>query len=334
MAKRKIVDEILSVRLRSEISPRWGGATLRLLALEVELDKASERDSEMLKYFPIALVAIFESYFRSAICELIEFGSPFLENAAKFSQDKMQKPDFEWVLAIERKKITLGELIAHLLPFHSLEDVDCNMSTVIGESFLERIKATRDRWAVEIDGASPKPILDSPADVYQAVKETFRLRHEYCHELGLHQKPDKTLISNCYENSSLLLKAADQLIWDLVAPNAPLTQSAMNKRAHDDLTNADRSLIELCKKIDPFLDDMEKKEFKESHAIWAQFRDKEAESVANRWGRGGTIWPTLRAGHAHKLTLLRIEELKRELQRIEKLRPAVASASRDADRKT
>src|SRR5262245_54846509 len=101
MPKRNFVEEILSVRLRNRTTPRFGGALLRLLTLEVELQKASELSPEMLKYFPIALVATFESYFKSAVSELIAAGPPFSENAAKFEQEKRLPLDFVAILAIE-----------------------------------------------------------------------------------------------------------------------------------------------------------------------------------------------------------------------------------------
>jgi hypothetical protein len=83
MARRNYVEEILSIRLRNETSPRWGAATLRLLELDVGLQKLSEWPSEVSKYFPIGIVAVLEAYFRSAIQELIDHGPPYSENAAK-----------------------------------------------------------------------------------------------------------------------------------------------------------------------------------------------------------------------------------------------------------
>ena len=323
MGKRNYVEEILSIRLRNELNPRWGGALIQLQALEHGLQKAADFPPDIVRYFPIAMVAIMEAYFRSAIKELIDFGPPFSENAAGFDKSKDLPPDFGTVLAIQGKTITVGDLVAHLLPFKSLEDIDRNMSTIIGQSFLEKLKGTQDRWAIEVEGSTPKPIVDNPSEVYQDVKETFRLRHIYCHEIAFSERIDVGLITGCFVNSSLFLKAADQLIWDLVAPNAPLTQSAMNVRAFQDLQKADQELGELCANIALYLNDEEKNEFGAAQEAWAGFRELEANSYANRHGRGGTIWPTLNSSEALTLTLLRFEELKRELGRLQKDRSSM-----------
>ena len=320
MGKRNYVEEILSIRLRNELNPRWGGALIQLQALEHALQKAGDFPPDMVRYFPIAMVAIMEAYFRSAIKELIDFGPPFSENAAGFDKPKELPLDFRTVLAIQGKAITVGDLVAHLLPFKSLEHIDRNMSTIIGQSFLENLKSTQDRWAIEIEGAAPKPIMDDPSEVYQDVKETFQFRHIYCHEIAFFERVDVGLITRCFVNSSLFLKAADQLIWDLVAPNAPLTQSAMNAQAFQDFTKADQQLEGLCANIALYLDDDEKKESNATQEAWARFRELQASTYANRWGRGGTIWPTLNSSEARTLTLLRIEELKRELEHLQEHR--------------
>lgn len=321
MGKRNYVEEILSIRLRNDLNPRWGGALIQLQALEHAIQKASDLPAEMSKYFPIAMVASIEAYFRSAVKELIDHGPPFSENAVGLDNARDVPLDFRTVLAIQGKTITIGDLVGHLLPFKSLEDIDRNMTTIVGQSFLEKLKSTQDRWATEIEGASSKPIIDSASAVYRDVKETFRLRHIYCHEAPFFGKVDVGLIRRCFVSSSLFLKAADQLIWDLVAPNAPLTQSAMNVEASRDCRKADQILEELCANIAPSLNDDEKREFDATQEAWAKFRDLAAKSYANRWGRGGTIWPTLNSVEKRTVTLLRIDELKREFEGLQKYRP-------------
>jgi uncharacterized protein YecT (DUF1311 family) len=318
MGKRNYVEEILSIRLRNELNPRWGGALIRLEALEHDFERVPDFPSELVRYFPVAIVATMEAYFRSAIKELIDFGPPFSDNAARFDN---AKPDLKTVLSVQGKVVTVGDLIGHLLPFKSVEDIDCNITTIIGQSFLERLKTTQDRWAIEVEGAAPKPIIENSSEVYRDVKETFRLRHVYCHEITRLDRSEFDVIKRCFVNSSLFIKAADQLIWDLVAPNAPLTQSAMNVRASEDLRKAEEQLNEFYSNIVLYLDNDEKEEFRASQQTWAAFRELEANSYANRWGKGGTIWPMLNSRRAEQLTLLRVEELKRELERVQKNRP-------------
>jgi len=325
MGKRNYVEEILSVRLRNDLNPRWGGALIQLQGLERALQDAADLPAEMVRYFPIAIVATMEAYFRSAIKELIDFGPPFSGNAAGFDKTRALPLDFRTVLAIEGKTITLGDLVSHLLPFKSLEDINRNMTTMMGRSFLGELKRIEDRWATEVEKATPKPIIDNPSQVYRDVNQTFNLRHTYCHELAFLERADITLITRCFVSSSLFLKASDQLIWNLVAPGAPLTQSAMNVRGLEELGEADGELKILCSDIASYLDKEEKDDFACTQEAWDAFRKLQANSYANRWGKGGTIWPTLNSRNAITTTRLRIEELRRELNRLQKDRPKAAS---------
>jgi len=313
MARRNYIEDILSVRLRSELSPRWGSASLRLLALDVALQNLRESASELIKYFPIGVVAVLEAFFRSAIAELVDHGPPYSENAACFEKDKGLRLDFALVLAIQGKKITLGELVGHLVPCKSLEDIDRNMSTVLQTSFLERLTTTTDRWAVEVEGAERNPIIQDVARIFGDVEEIFRLRHVYCHEIADLEKPDPVNIRRCFESSSIFLKAADQLIWDVVAPGAPLTQSAMNQKASEDFHSSSKALDAVLKEMLGYLNEEDKKEFLAAQVAWEKFRELDAMASANRWGRGGTIWGTLHPRHGQAITESRLDDLKREL---------------------
>jgi uncharacterized protein YecT (DUF1311 family) len=322
MARRNYVEEILSVRLRNETNPRWGAATLRLLELDVALQKLGELPAGVSKYFPIGIVAVMEAYFRAAIRELVDHGPPYSENAAKFEKDRGLSLDFSIVLAIQGRKITLGELVAHLVPLKSLEDIDRNMSTVLQTSFLDALKGTEDRWAIEVEGAARKPILQNPEEIFDDVKKTFRLRHIYCHEIADSEKPDIAVITKSFDSSSIFLKAADQLMWNLVAPGAPLSQGEMNAKASEDLWNTHAELEAVSKEFLHYLDADEERDFAASQEAWMAFREQDAKSYADRWGKGGTIWRTLYPSHARSLTSLRIEDLKAELGRLRKVRGA------------
>jgi hypothetical protein len=77
MGKRNYIEEILSIRIRNELNPRWGGALIQLQTLDHAIRKAKNLPPEMVRYFPIAMVATIKGYFRSAIKELVDFGPLF-----------------------------------------------------------------------------------------------------------------------------------------------------------------------------------------------------------------------------------------------------------------
>lgn len=118
--KRNLINEITEIRSRSEFNSRLDYSS-RLNDIEYAFNESlnynGDFDKELVKYIPIATVACFEAFFRSAYKELIDFGKPFSDNAIKFNQSKNVKFDFEIINAIQTKTVTVGEFISHIL-FH------------------------------------------------------------------------------------------------------------------------------------------------------------------------------------------------------------------------
>src|SRR5512135_2320310 len=92
MARRDLLDEILQKRGRHPVdatrldlfnrrSERLRRAIMQLL--EQADPDATEADIELSRYFPVALVACIEGYFRMAIANLIDEGSPFIKRVPK-----------------------------------------------------------------------------------------------------------------------------------------------------------------------------------------------------------------------------------------------------------
>ena len=64
---------------------------------------------EFVRYFPIAVVANLEGYFRARLSQLIDSGEPFLSNALKAYPNIVI--DTTLAAAISTKRVTLGELL-------------------------------------------------------------------------------------------------------------------------------------------------------------------------------------------------------------------------------
>jgi hypothetical protein len=140
--------------------------------------------SEIGKYIPIGLVACMEGFFRLAYADLINHGSPFRENAAKFEV----KFSIEMAVSLEQYSVSLGEFVAHLLTTNNLADINHNMTTIVGESFLDRFREMRPQLE-ELEVQQPR-MFDDPTTqeeitngILVQVENTFTLRHMYCHEI-------------------------------------------------------------------------------------------------------------------------------------------------------
>ena len=80
---RDLIQEIADVRRRRRFGPAMAELLFRLFALEQAFKEHDRNKRELSRYFPVALIACVEGYFRIAIKELIDAGEPYLSNAEK-----------------------------------------------------------------------------------------------------------------------------------------------------------------------------------------------------------------------------------------------------------
>lgn len=134
--------------------------------------------NEISRYIPIGLVACAEGYFKIAYADLINHGSPFIDNVSSVDI----KFSLETAISIQKHSVSIGEFVSHLLTTNNLEDIDSNLTKIIGDSFLKRFKVMRPLlrtqqtiWPVDEDEVNN--------NIIRNVKRVFELRHMYCHEL-------------------------------------------------------------------------------------------------------------------------------------------------------
>lgn len=111
---RDVIEEIAQVRGRRRFGSAIAELPFRLFSLERAFKEHDKSNSELTRYFPVALVACIEGYFRPAIKEVIDAGEPYLTNAERPASSL--KLDFTVVRAIHGKAVAVGELVAHSIP--------------------------------------------------------------------------------------------------------------------------------------------------------------------------------------------------------------------------
>ena len=174
---RNIIQEIDEIRQRHQFGSAMFELTTRLYELEEVFKKQDRAESELIRYFPVAIIACVEGYFRLAIKELVDSGEPFLTNAEKPTSSL--KLDFSLLRAVHGKTVTVGELVAHSVQLSRLDHIESVLSSLIGKGLLDSLRIITDRWAHEVKGESASPILSEPDKVFSAVARTFELRHIY-----------------------------------------------------------------------------------------------------------------------------------------------------------
>lgn len=323
MKKRDYIEEIISIKDRSKFYGRFE-LLRRLRAIDsIIYDLTNDntiKNKETLKYIPIATVTCFESYLRSVIAELIDKGEPYYENVSKFNQSASIKFDFNIVNAIQKKKISVGDLVSHLLNCNSIKDFNSNLSTLTQTNFFRELKKFNPKpnhlvkSSIDISNEFQK----KHSKILESINYIFRLRHILCHEFATNIELDYSIIKEAYENCKIFLFHVDDYIGHLIEPNAPLTQSEMNIRAGENFKNAEFELNKVIEKIKSLNQEKEdlflnNDDFEKVIEKWKEYRDIKAESFAKS-SLGGSIYPILRLNSltstTEKMTSELIEEYK------------------------
>lgn len=305
---RDIIQEIANVRHRQRFGLAMGELSYRLIELESAFKNYDKSERELIRYFPVALVACVESYFRMAIKELIDAGEQYFSNAEKISSSI--KIDFSVLRAVHDKKITVGELVAHGVKLSSLKHIESVLSNLLDTEFLQALRITTNRWAHEVKGEPATPILGKPDEVFAGVARTFELRHIICHEISSADEVKSEEIAQCFEICVSFLRASDEFVSETIYPDAPLTQTEMNIAARKSLDERQKHLADTVEEIRPRLSVTELAAFNDSQEKWQVYCDAWADFVAGERSSGGTIWPVIYAGTVMKVVERRLEEIR------------------------
>jgi hypothetical protein len=180
--------------------------------IDKELPDDRSFKPEILKYFPIGFVACIEGYFRLAYRDLIDHGAPYSDNISGFKDIKF---NIEMVTAIHTKRaISLGEFVSHLLPCNQLDDINRNMSIIMGLDFLERVATIK----MKISDDLRLSLRDENVDgrTFANLKTLFEMRHLFCHEFAMSEAYDSKTVWRCGMDAiMLILKTEDILTEEL-----------------------------------------------------------------------------------------------------------------------
>lgn len=302
--RRNLSDDISDIRGRLRFGSAYAEVTFRRWELARAFAHREQADPEFRRYFPVTLVALIEGFFRLVVKEFVDAGTPYLDRVAKFTTSV--KFEYEILKSLQGKKITLGELIAHSLPWNNLAQVNANLSALIDKDFLTELRTVSRRRPNEVLGGHKPPLLSDPDTTLRNVERLFELRHIICHEIASGFEVLSDEIDDCYCHSTLFLDASSELISDVLNPNAPLTQGEINAEAGRRSDAAQRELDALNQKLLENLDNSRANEYTSVNKAWQNYIELASKFEAD-WAKGGSIWPTLYSGAAERLTREYIE---------------------------
>ena len=183
MRKRDIVQEIISKRKR--LGKRRDPASLvevRAFGIFLALDKlrsmpAKDREDralkqEMIRYLSVGIVSCLEGYYRLIIRRLIDHGSPYRENAVKLDDLRIDLPT---ITKMEAAKLTVGEIISHLVKLSSFDDINRHLSTLLATEYFAALRSMPIRNMEAFEKVHPRG--------WETLATVFQDRHVACHEL-------------------------------------------------------------------------------------------------------------------------------------------------------
>lgn len=313
MSARDFISEIIDIRERRSSNNSHSETFIRLSSLETAFKNAPKENHELLKYFPIALVAAMESCFRVMVAELIDHGEPYLGNCDQLL--KNHKITFDLIKAFQGQQVSVGEFVSHVVSVNKLADIDSLLSTVIGKPFLKELKNHRSRWDAEILKKKDARIILDPDTTYKNIMRTFELRHIFCHETATRVTFDYEEIEKCFLSVSIFLKASVDYVNETMYPNAPLTQTDMNIHSAEEADKVMDEVIEVKKQIIELISDQPERIslLESSHEKWLEYMDKFSTFSADTC-KGGTIWPLLYNSNSSNLLKGYLDTLKKELE--------------------
>ncbi|HVA54596.1 MAG TPA: lysozyme inhibitor LprI family protein [Gammaproteobacteria bacterium] len=306
--RNNVIEQIASVKARMHSQlPRYEMPS-RMTSIKLAFKDSDKKNGELLRYYPVALIATLESYFRLAIANLIDSGSPWLENSAEIMA--RTKIEFDVVRAFHGKLITIGEYVGATVSITNIAGLNATMSALLATDYLTALSTTIDRWAAQ--GAKDKvaPIITDPDATYRNVEKTFELRHIFCHEAATGQKVTTDEIAACIEHTALFLKASEELISDTIHPNAPLTQADMNIYSYKQAMERRAELDLAEKELIQSLNDEQRGEYAQIQQLWEQLRNASVGFEGAQY-KGGSIQPLIHNLASKRMTEDRIEQVRR-----------------------
>jgi uncharacterized protein YecT (DUF1311 family) len=312
MAMRDRATEIIQIKSRAQRRASHIDSQLSTLKRQWEACVNSPVSSP--DFFPIRTVTLLEVFSRAWIAQLIDHGSPYLENAVALA--KTLKLDYDLVRVVHGRAITLGDIVAYSVPVNTFSQVIGHFETLIGQAFIAAISKAVDRWAVELEGKPATPIIEDSGRMCSRLSRLFEVRHILCHELPGKQVYDVAEIPSFLTSAEQFAKGTTTAFNQLLYGNYPLTNADIKAAARDALRKSDQELERVTSELKAKGDEVNRKLLEEAQEVWVRFREAQS-AFRSDLARGGSIAGLLWSNEATAITDARIKELRWYLDREE-----------------
>ncbi len=255
--ERDKIKEIKSLKERKEFNTFWDfNKRLDYIynALE-ELDGTKQYvKNELLKSIPTSLVATMESYFKSATTSIIDLDDVYRKNTEKYFNEKF-KINYEYFDNLQRREITLGELVAHHLSFGNFDDLKLNFTKLLSKTdkpydFLGSLTkfCPEDKDGDDEDNYSIEYISRS-GEICKSIQELYSIRNIICHEIGEGLEIDEEKIETIFYDTTVFLNHCDAYFKYLLFSTSLEDEKRNAKIAKEKCIDKENKLKDLISKI-------------------------------------------------------------------------------------
>jgi hypothetical protein len=230
--KRDLLNEIKAKKERSEFDPM---PSIELFSLRIDFDERlemKETSRHATGLFVVGIVACIEVAIRYAIRRLIDHGRPYIERISEFKETLPL--DFNIAIALHDKRVTFGDLVSHLLPVSSIEQINSHFGILFGREFKQILTEVKE--FVEPEFTEPEespveteseeeaepPLLPIP-DVNALIASLGRLfsaRHSAAHEAAFYSVTNDELLQ-FFKTGEIFIHALDEMVRQIIEPDLP-----------------------------------------------------------------------------------------------------------------
>lgn len=266
-------------------------------------------DPELFRHFPVAAIAVLEGHFKTTVATIVNAGSPYLERGLVLAKDRL-KSAVDVVPLLHRKAVTIGDVIAHVIPFNSVSSLETAFGALLDGDFKSMVAGAQGPYEVRNEYANQDALVPSVADLWRALTLTFERRHILAHEAATKFPISFDEATTAVDSCALFASALDAVMWSTIWKDEPLTQSEMNVAAWRRCKAMRATLAaDLWEALTVATANGERARFRRMHAAWRSLNEQwlswEGEAVAM-----GSIRPMLSANSQERSLAARREAVK------------------------
>jgi hypothetical protein len=194
------------------------------------------------------VVTFFEAAVRTAVQQLVDFGTPFNARGVKVLARGSIRDSATLLLAIHADQVSLGDVVAYSISTHDIGNVISAFELLIGNDFKQRIASIRDRREVELDKKPDDPIIPDLNQTLSMLNRVLEVRHIVIHEIPAEPPYKSDDLGRFIDHTYKFVSALEWLVTELRLGKVPLTRADMNTEQRRRTTEAREDLTALSRK--------------------------------------------------------------------------------------